>query len=130
VVRQFFLGIGLSQQQNQAGVASHIAERMREAGIDSISGVATRQIFAHHPLILHLASFFDAGIFSFSLDELEAQTPRLANPSRLLYARIGCHSVAEAAALASAGVAAQLVIEKTTYQTMSFAIAQKHGAKQ
>jgi len=130
VARQFFLGIGLSRQQNRNDVASYIVECMRETGIDSISGVATRQAYAHHPLILHLASFFDADIFSFSLDELEAQTPRLANPSRLLYSRIGCHSVAEAAALASAGIAAQLVIEKTTYQTMSFAIAQKHGAKQ
>jgi len=125
VARQFFLGIGLSQQQKQDGVARHIAACMSEAGIDSICAVATRQALADHPLILHVAGIFKADIFSFSLEALEAQTPRLANPSQLLYARIGCHSVAEAAALASAGVAAQLVIEKTTYQTMSFAIAQK-----
>ena len=33
---------------------------------------------------------------------LEAETPRLANPSAVVFREVGCHGVAEAAALAAA----------------------------
>ena len=47
-----------------------------------------------------------------SAAELEALTPRLATPSEVVFAEVGCHGVAEAAALAGAGEAATLAIAK------------------
>ncbi len=55
---------------------------------------------AVHGLAAHLdvpARFFDAA-------RLEAETPRLAHPSDAVFAEVGCHGVAEAAALAAAGM--------------------------
>jgi len=125
-MQQFFLGVGLSQNQDKVGVACYIATLMRDHGIAAIDGIATIKSRIDHPLMTHLAYIFAADIVAFSVCQLEAQTPRLANPSPRLYSRIGCHGVAEAAALARAGIRAQLVIEKTCYQAMSFAIAQRN----
>ena len=46
----------------------------------------------------------------FTAAELEAQTPHLANPSEVGFAEVGCHGVAEGAALAIGGA---LVVEKS-----------------
>ena len=43
------------------------------------------------------ARFFDAAT-------LERETPRLRNPSDVVFAEVGCHGVAEGAAMAAAGL--------------------------
>ena len=62
------------------------------------------------------ARFFDAAT-------LEAEAPRLANPSDVVFAEVGCHGVAEGAALAAAGPEAQLVVEKQKSANATVAIA-------
>ena len=62
------------------------------------------------------ARFFDAAA-------LEAETPRLANPSDLVFREVGCHGVAEAAALAAAGADGALVVAKTKSKRATCAIA-------
>jgi cobalt-precorrin 5A hydrolase / precorrin-3B C17-methyltransferase len=51
------------------------------------------------------ARFFDAAT-------LEAETPRLANPSLVVFREVGCHGVSEGAALAAVGTTGQLMVEK------------------
>ena len=51
------------------------------------------------------ARFFDA-------DTLEAQTSRLKNPSEIVFQEVGCHGVAEGAALAAAGDTGILLVPK------------------
>jgi len=51
------------------------------------------------------ARFFDAAT-------LEAEAPRLQNPSDIVFAEVGCHGVAEGAALAAVGDAGTLIIPK------------------
>jgi cobalamin biosynthesis protein CbiG len=72
---------------------------------------------------VELARQLGAGISAFSPDVLEAETPRLKNPSEMLFARIGCHGVAEAAALAAAGKQAVLIVEKMSSGGVTVAIA-------
>ncbi len=74
---------------------------------------------AIHAVADHLqvpARFFDA-------QTLEVQTPRLPNPSELVFEEVGCHGVAEAAALAAAGTDSQLVVAKTKSQRATCAVA-------
>ncbi|WP_421858346.1 precorrin-3B C(17)-methyltransferase [Oricola sp.] len=62
------------------------------------------------------ARFFDA-------PTLEAETPRLANPSDVVFAEVGCHGVAEGAALAAAGPEGALIVEKRKSARATCAIA-------
>ena len=55
---------------------------------------------------------------------MEAETPRLANPSELVFREVGAHSVAEAAALAAAGPASALIVPKAKSLRATCAIAQ------
>ena len=63
------------------------------------------------------ARFFDAA-------RLEEETPRLANPSDLVYRAVGCHGVAEAAALAAVGPDGTLIVPKRKAGRVTCAIAQ------
>ncbi|SVD25257.1 uncharacterized protein METZ01_LOCUS378111, partial [marine metagenome] len=55
--------------------------------------------------VLCTARFFDA-------DTLEAQTSKLKNPSEIVFEEVGCHGVAEGAALAAAGDTGVLLVPK------------------
>ena len=59
----------------------------------------------------------------FPAGRLEAETPRLANPSAAVFAATGCHGVAEGAALAAAGPEGALVVAKTKSARATCAIA-------
>jgi len=59
----------------------------------------------------------------FTAQELEAEVGRLENPSDVVFAEVGCHGVAEGAALAVAGAEAQLVIAKEKTQNATCAVA-------
>jgi len=119
----FFLGIGVSGLNPSPDIILCIKDFLREAASEPIVGIATFDKKRNHPLINALATEFKAPLFLFSSSMLEAQKQRLATPCARLYARIGCHSVAEAAALAAAGEQARLVIPKTICHKVSFAVA-------
>ena len=63
------------------------------------------------------ARFFDAAV-------LEEQTPKLRNPSKAVFKEVGCHGVAEGAALAAAGKSGKLVIPKIKSKHATCAVAQ------
>lgn len=54
---------------------------------------------------------------------LEVLTPRLKNPSEIVFREIGCHGVAEAAALAGAGDEGVLIVPKTKSARATCAVA-------
>ena len=66
-----------------------------------------------------LARFFDA-------PTLEAETPRLLNPSDLVFRETGCHGVAEASALAAAGPDSRLIVPKIKSSRATCAIARSN----
>ena len=63
------------------------------------------------------ARFFDAAA-------LEEQTPKRQNPSKTVFKEVGCHGVAEGAALAAAGKSGKLVIPKIKSKRATCAVAQ------
>jgi cobalamin biosynthesis protein CbiG len=84
------------------------------ASIDSRRGEAA---------ILAAAASFSVPAVFFDAPRLERETPRLKNPSAIVFARVGCHGVAEAAALAAAGPTAELVLAKIKSARATAAIA-------
>ncbi|MBT6509974.1 MAG: precorrin-3B C(17)-methyltransferase, partial [Rhodospirillaceae bacterium] len=59
----------------------------------------------------------------FNASRLEAETPRLANPSDIVFAEVGCHGVSEASALAAAGDDGELIVAKAKSKRATCAIA-------
>lgn len=91
---------------------------------EAIAFVATLDVRADEPAMHAVARHFAVPLVTFSAARLEAETPRLANPSLLVFAYTGCHGVAEAAALAQAGGNGRLIVEKTKSAHATVAIAE------
>jgi cobalamin biosynthesis protein CbiG len=122
---KFCLGLGLSATAEAVDAIALADAVIAQAGFDvadmvSIATIASRH---DHPAALALASHFGTVLQTFDNAALEEETPRLANPSEALFLRIGCHGVAEAAALAAAGPDAVLLVEKTSGRRLTVAIA-------
>jgi cobalt-precorrin 5A hydrolase/precorrin-3B C17-methyltransferase len=101
----------------EATLATHDLAREALACVVSIDLKAAEP--AVHALAAHLgrpARFLPAEV-------LEAEAPRLANPSPLVFAATGCHGVAEGAALAAAGPAGALIVPKRKSGRATCAVA-------
>jgi cobalamin biosynthesis protein CbiG len=123
--KQFVLGVGISTAATPAEAIAFGESAVALSGlpVERILAVATIVSRRDDPAVVALASHFHCDIRAFEATTLEAETPRLKNPSDALFARIGCHGVAEAAALAAAGKASILIVEKMIGHGMTMAIA-------
>ena len=91
---------------------------------DRLAFVATLDTRTEEPAMHAVARHFAVPLVTFPAARLEAETPRLANPSSRVFAITGCHGVAEAAALAQAGAGGRLIVEKTKSAHATAAIAE------
>lgn len=89
-----------------------------------VSAVASLDTRAAEPAMHAVAGRFGVPLATFPAARLEAETPRLANPSAIVFAHTGCHGVAEAAAMAAAGEGSVLVCPKTKSPRATAAIAE------
>lgn len=121
------LGLGCARDCDPAEMAGLVADVMEEAGVapQAVHSVNTITLKADEPAIIDLADALGVPLRLFAADALEALTPRLANPSDVVFAEVATHGVAEAAALAQAGSDATLLItkRKTANATCALAIA-------
>lgn len=111
----FTLGVGCARGTEPAHLWAHVEQALAEANISpfAIASVNTLALKADEPAILALADRLGVPLRLFEADALETETPRLANPSDVVFAEVGCHGVAEAAALTAAGEAGELMLEKS-----------------
>ena len=124
--KRFALGVGCER-----GVAAGELERLVEhtlAGANlsprSLAGVFSVDLKADEPAVHALARTLGLPVRFFEPPALEALTPRLANPSAVVFREVGCHGVSEAAALVAAGVNGTLRVPKTKSSRATCAIAQ------
>ncbi|CAN7300513.1 cobalamin biosynthesis protein [Rhizobium sp. LjRoot254] len=124
--RELVIGLGVSQTASGREAADAAMQALSAAGLQDEAVLAIATIFgrAEHPAVQAVASYFGVSVIVFDATRLEQETPRLANPSDGLFERIGCHGVAEAAALAATGPAGALVIEKTKSGGVTIAVAE------
>ena len=96
---------------------------------DAIATFSTKR---GEPVWAELASYYACAVCYFDAERLEQETPRLKNPSVAVFRTVGCHGVAEAAALAATGSNGILAVEKTASgrATAALAIAAPSGAPQ
>ena len=112
--QRFALGVGCARNCPEADLASLVHEALAEAGIapEAVACVNTIALKADEPAIIALAQAIGVPLRLFEADALEAETPRLAHPSEVVFAEVGTHGVSEAAALAQVGPLGRLHVEK------------------
>ena len=95
----------------------------------AVACVVSLDLKADEPAVQALAEALAVPARFFSAAELEAQAPRLVHPSEVVFREVGCHGVAEGAALAAVGEAGALVVAKTRSDRATCAIARAAGGE-
>lgn len=123
--RRFVLGLGCERGASPEEVLDLARFALAQAGIavDEVAAVASIAARTEEPAILTVSRSLALPAFFFEPDVLERETPRLANPSEVVFKLVGCHGVAESAALAATGVTADLVLPKIKSPRATAAIA-------
>jgi cobalt-precorrin 5A hydrolase len=124
MARMVVVGIGVTETAS-AREAMFLVEQVLGGALEDARPLAIATIFgrAEHPAVQGVAGYLGVPVLVFDAARLERETPRLLNPSDSLFERIGCHGVAEAAALAAGGPEASLIVGKTKAGGVTVAVA-------
>ncbi len=119
------MGIGCERGVEADEVAALVNQVLTSAGLSplSIACLASIDVKMDEPALRVVAGRFGLPLRFFDAARLERETPRLANPSEAVFRAVGCHGVAEAAALASAGPGGKLIVAKTKSARATCAVA-------
>lgn len=104
--------------------ASELEELLAGLELDprSIACVASIDLKADEAAIHQLADSLQVPARFFTAEELEAEASRLENPSEIVFAEVGCHGVAEGAALAAVGKDGELMVAKQKAKRATMAV--------
>lgn len=115
------LGLGCRKGASPAAMRQLVETML--GGDKAISLIATIEGKEQEPAIAALAVALSVPMITFTAARLEQETPRLANPSEVVFRETGCHGVAESSALAAAGEGARLILEKQVFEGCTAALA-------
>ena len=123
------LGMGCERGCDPAEAIALAEKAVGEGGYarQSIAAVVSLDLKADEAAIHAVAAHFGVPARFFDAATLERETPRLKNPSEVVFAEVGCHGVAEGAALAAAGESGELVFPKIKSKGATAAIARSAG---
>ena len=112
--RRLALGVGCERGADPEAAAALAEAVCAAAGVarEAVACVASLDLKADEPAVHAVAARLGAPARFFPAARLEEETPRLANPSAAVFRAVGCHGVAEAAALAAAGSGGGLIAPK------------------
>ncbi len=119
------LGLGCERGADAYELIALAETAMIASGLsaNALACVASIDLKADEPAIHAVAKHFGIPARFFDVKTLARQKPRLANPSDVVFAEVGCHGVAEGAALAAAGKDSLLIVDKQKSQRATCAIA-------
>ncbi|BCH54623.1 precorrin-3 methylase CobJ [Agrobacterium vitis] len=108
------LGMGCERHASVEEAIALAQQALDISGLaaQSLGAVASIDVKADEAAIHAVAKHFGVAARFFSAERLEQERPRLQNPSDVVFAEVGCHGVAEGAALAVAGSDGVLVLPK------------------
>ena len=112
--RALALGVGCERGTDARELSELVHATLADHQLSkhAIAGVFSLDLKADEPAVHALADELNVPARFFSAPELEAEASRLVNPSDVVFQEVGCHGVAEGAALAAAGTAGRLLVEK------------------
>ena len=123
------LGVGCERGVDAGELGALAHDTLDSAGLapGAVACVVSLDLKSDEEAVHALARDFGVPARFFTATELEAEAGRLANPSDSVFAAVGCHGVAEGAALAAAGDEGTLVVEKTLSGRATCAVARAPG---
>jgi len=97
------IGLGCERGASPEAAVALVAATLADAGLApaAVAVVASLDLKADEPAVHAVARFLGVPARFYPAPRLEQETPRLATPSEQVFAAVGCHGVAEAAALAA-----------------------------
>jgi len=126
--RRVALGVGASRGCPPQELAELVRGLLAEAPCapEALAGLFTIDLKSDEAAINHLARELGLEMRLFDAPALEARAGDLATPSDTVFAEVGCHGVAEGAALAGAGAGSRLWMpkRKTAHATAALALAE------
>jgi len=119
------IGVGCERGADPAELNELVASALATGGIApaAVAGLYSLDLKADEPAVHAAAAALGVEARFFDASTLEAEAPRLKNPSEIVFREVGCHGVAEGAALAAAGPDGELVVAKTKSARATCAIA-------
>ncbi len=119
------LGVGCERGASAQEVIALARETLAVAKLaeGAVAAVVSLDLKADEAAVHALAEALDVPARFFSAARLEEELPRLANPSDVVFNEVGCHGVAEGAALAAAGPRGGLIVPKRKSARATCAIA-------
>ncbi|PIE14944.1 MAG: precorrin-3B C(17)-methyltransferase [Rhodobacterales bacterium] len=123
--QRFVLGLGCARGADPDEMWDLVRKTLDQAQIaaGAIASVSSLDLKADEPAMIQTAQRLNVPFHLFTADQLEAESPRLANPSDVVFAEVGCHGVSEAAALAGSDQDAVLQVEKQKTANCTCAIS-------
>ncbi|MGZ0246131.1 MAG: precorrin-3B C(17)-methyltransferase [Alphaproteobacteria bacterium] len=119
------VGVGCERGTDPAELIAlvHAALEAGDIAPDAIAGLYSLDLKADESAVHAAAAMLGVEARFFDAATLEAEAPRLKNPSDVVFREVGCHGVSEGAALAAAGANADLIVEKQKSARATCAIA-------
>ena len=119
------VGVGCERDAPPEALIALAEATLSEGGLspDSVACVTSIDLKMDEPAVHALVDHWGVSARFFSASALEAETPRLANPSAAVFAAVGCHGVAEASAIAAVGFGGELIAEKRVGARVTCALA-------
>ncbi|HAA92170.1 MAG TPA: precorrin-3B C(17)-methyltransferase, partial [Rhodospirillaceae bacterium] len=119
------LGVGCERGCDADELNLLVRSTLIEANLapEAIAVVVSLDLKCDEPALASLSAELDRPLRFFDAARLETETPRIANPSATVFRAVGCHGVAESAALAAAGEDGSLILEKRKSKRATCAIA-------
>ena len=122
--QKLVVGVGCERGIAAADLIAHIESVLASNSLapEAIGMLASIDVKMDEEAIHQAALHFGVPARFFSAEELEEQKERLKNPSDVVFAEVGCHGVAEGAALAAAGGEGALLVAKVKSDKATCAI--------
>ncbi len=119
------VGVGCERDCDPAEVEELVTATLADAGlaVGAVACVVSIDLKSDEPAVNAVAEDLGVPARFFDASRLEQETPRLANPSDVVFAEVGCHGVAEGAALAAAGTDGELIVAKRKSARATCAVA-------
>ena len=119
------VGVGCERGCEPGELEALVRGALAEADLapEAVACVASLDLKADEPAVHALAVALGRPARFLTADRLEVEAPRLVNPSETVFREVGCHGVAEGAALAAAGPGGELLVAKQKSRRATVAIA-------
>lgn len=123
--KNIIIGVGCERGCPADDLLGLVSEQLKQANLSphAIACIASIDVKSDESAVHALAAHFNVPARFFDAETLEAETPRLQNPSDVVFAEVGCHGVSEGAALAAVGADGDLIVPKSKTKKSTCAIA-------